>query len=98
MECTAPPVRNSPRVVARLGDSRQFFVVVEQKVLCEAPSFQAAIFAMFSSYYIFHLEYPKNCKNILFFLQDYILGLPDSLGRTGTYLAYHLTLNATFEQ
>ena len=79
-------MRNSPRIVAHMEDSRQFFVVIEQ-VLFEAPSFQSALFATFSSYYTFHLEYPKSCRNVLFFLQDYVIGLPDSMGRPATYLA-----------
>ena len=36
---------------------------------------------------IFHLEYPKQTKNVMFFFQDYIVTHPDSMKRPGTYLA-----------
>ena len=53
----------------------------------QVPSFQFALFLAFSSYYVFHLEYPKAIKNVMFFLQDYILSYPDSLHWPATYLA-----------
>lgn len=80
-------MRNSPRIVAMMGESRQFFIIIEQKVLCEAVSFESALCLAFFSYYVFHLEYPKCIRNLLFFMQDYLLALPDSLGRSSTYLA-----------
>ena len=56
------PIRNSPRIAAFIGEeNKQYFIIVEQKVLCQVPSIQFAIFIVFSSYYVFHLEYP-NCK------------------------------------
>ncbi len=65
----------------------QYFVLIEQKVLCQVPSFQHALFITFSCFYIFHLEYPKQIKNVLFFFQGYIVAYLDSLKRPGTYLA-----------
>ena len=88
------PLRNSPRIAAFLGDeTRQYFIIVEQTVLCQVPSFQFALFLFFSAYYVFHLEYPKSIKNIMFFLQDYVLAFPDSLNRPGTYLATASDIN-----
>ena len=82
-----PPVRNSPRIAAFIGDeSQQYFVLIEQKVLCQVPSFQFAVFILFSTYYAFHLEYPKPVKNALLFFQDYVLSFPDGLRRPTTYL------------
>ncbi len=66
---------------------KQFFVLVEQKVLCQVPSFQFALFILFSAYYAFHLQYPRSIKNVMFFLQDYVLAYPDSMHRPATYLA-----------
>ena len=78
----------SPRVAAFLTDQkRQYFVITESKVLCEVPSLQDALFYTFASYYVFNLAYPKECEKLFFFLQDYIVQHPDSVGRTSSYLA-----------
>lgn len=80
--------KNSPRVATFVGDeSIQYFILVEQTVLCQSRSLQYALFLTFSSYYVFHLEYPKPIRNVMFFFQDYILSYPDSLRRPATYLA-----------
>ena len=52
--CTELP---APRVAAIVEESSsvQYFVLVEQTVLCEAPSFQASLYAMFCAYYVFNL-------------------------------------------
>ena len=57
------PPRNSPRFVAFVGERQtQYYVLVEQKILCQVPSFQDALFVTFSSYYVFHLPLPlKMC-------------------------------------
>ena len=78
----------SPRIAAFVGEEAiQYFIIIERSVLCQVPSFQFALYLTFSSYYVFHLEYPKAIKNVMFFLQDYILSYPDSLRRPATYLA-----------
>lgn len=84
-----PPYRNAPRIAAFMsGDEEfQYILIVEQRVICKTAAFSNALFIMFSLYYIFHLEYPKSVKNVMFFLQDYVLGYPDSLKRPGVYLA-----------
>ena len=93
--CKEPPIRNSPRIAAVVGESTaaQYFVIVEQSVLCELPSFQAALYIMFSAYYVFNLAYPRQSKNTLQFLQDFVLGSPDSFKRTATYLAVSSDIN-----
>ena len=86
--CKEAPLRNSPRIAAFIGEqSQQYFVTTEQSVLCQVPSFQFAVFVMFSTYYAFYLEYPKPVKNALLFFQDYVLSFPDGLRRPATYLA-----------
>ena len=71
----------------------QYFVLIEQKVLCQVPSFQFALYITFSAFYVFHLEYPKVVRNVFFFLQDYVLSYPDSLRRPATYLATASDIN-----
>ena len=78
----------APRIAAFVEEEHtQYYVIVEGNVLCEVPSLQLALFVMFSAYYIFHLEYPKVIKNVLYFLQDYVLAFPDSSSRPSVYLA-----------
>ena len=53
-------MRNSPRIAAFIGEEiKQYFVRVEQDVLCQVLSIHLALFIDFSAYYVFHLEYPK---------------------------------------
>ena len=72
--------KNSPRVAAFVVDesihaafvvdeSIQYFILVEQTVLCQNCSLQCALFLTFSSYYVFHLEYPKPIRNVMFFFK-----------------------------
>lgn len=93
--CKEPPARSSPRIAALVGESTsvQYFVVVEQSVLCELPSFKMALYIMFCAYYVFNLAYPRQSKNTLQFLQDFVLGSPDTLKRTATYLAVSSDIN-----
>ena len=83
-----------PRIAAFVGEEHtQYFVIIEHSILCEVPSIQLAIFVMFSFYYIFHLEYPKHIRNVLYFLQDYVLNFPDSGPRPSVYLAVASDIN-----
>ena len=64
--CGQLPLRTS-WIAAFVGDEAiQYFVLVEQKVLCQIPSFQQALFIAFSSFYVFHLEYPEEVKSFIF--------------------------------
>ena len=85
--CTEPPARSAPRIGAYLHDTRQFFIFIDGQVLCQVPTFCQALFLLFSSFYIFYLEYPKQVRNVLYFLQDYIFSYPDSVSRPASYLA-----------
>ena len=92
--CKEAPLRNSPRIAAFIGEeSQQYFILLEQRVLCQLPSFQLAVFIVFSTYYCFHLEYPKAVRNVMLFFQDYILSFPDGLRRPATYLAMASDIN-----
>lgn len=79
---------HAPRIGAYpgVGEFGQFFIFVEDEVLFKVFTLPDAIFFMFASYYVFHLEYPPQIKNVLRFLQDYIFSYPDSTGRNATYL------------
>ena len=86
--CSSKPHRNSPRVAVFVREgSRQYFVICEQRVLCEVPSLPLALFVTFSAYYVFNLDYPKQAKPVFFFFQDYVMGFPDSFKRPSTYIA-----------
>ena len=90
--CKEVPLRNSPRIAAFIGEeSQQYLILLEQRVLCQLPSFQLAVFIVFSTYYCFHLEYPV--RNVMLFFQDYKLSFPDGLRRPATYLAMGLDIN-----
>ena len=66
---------------------QQYFVLIEQLVLCQVPSIQDALYTTFASFYVFHLGYPTIVESVNFFLQDFVLGYPDSYCRKGPYLA-----------
>ena len=76
----------APRIGA-YREINQYFIFVEDEVLLKVSTLPEAIFFMFTSYYVFHLEYPPTSKYILWFLQDYIFSYPDSSGRSASYLA-----------
>ena len=84
-----------PRIAAFVTEGRrQYFVVAEQRVLCEVPSLQDALFYTFASYYIFNLAYAKETEKILFFFQDYIVQT-QLAAQVHTFLQ-HQTLKETF--
>ena len=86
--CRMPPKRTQPRIAAVVGEENtQYFVVCEQLVLFKVTSLRLAIFFTVASYYCFNLEYPTPAKNLFNFLQDYILGQPDSNKKSASYLA-----------
>ena len=87
--CSKPPARNQPRIIAMRGEEGavEYFIICEQQVLCKQFSFPNALFFAFSAYYSFNLEYPPMSKNVLYFIQDYILDHPDSRKKSGGYLA-----------
>ena len=85
---TSVPIRNAPRVAAMVGErNRQYFVLMEQIVLCEVTSLSQALFVAFGCYYVYNLEYAIKASNIFFFFQDYLLGYPDSVKRPSSYIA-----------
>ena len=67
---------SAPRVVLISSPSKiQFFVVVEKQVLGEYPCLQDALFC-FAAYYVFHVEYPSQVKNIFYFFPRFCCETP----------------------
>ena len=61
---------SAPRAVMISSPSKnQFFVIAENEILGEYPCFQDALFFCFAAYYVFHVEYPSQAKNILYFFK-----------------------------
>ena len=70
----AIPLRNAPRVAAMIGESsKQYFVLMEQTVLCEVSSLPLSLYIAFACYYVYNLEYPIKASSIFFFFKDYLL-------------------------
>lgn len=91
----ATPRRNTPRIAAfKRTETRQYFIFVEQSVLCETPDIQSALYLWFASFYVFNLEYDKNAKHLSLFFQDVILGLPDTNKRAASYITVISDLKA----
>ena len=87
------PIRNSLHIVVLIEESNQYFILIEQSTFCQVPSLQLAPIILFSSYYVFNLAYSKQVQKILYFVHDYILGMPDALKWPGTYLAVASDIN-----
>ena len=66
---------------------RSYFIMLEQEVLCCTSSFSNASFLWVSSCYIFNLDYGKNTKEVLLFLQEYVFGQPEQFKMSSTYLS-----------
>ena len=83
-----PPARNTPRIAQFEVDdgTPNYFIFVEQSVLCPASSFCKAVFYWFSAHYVFNLEYSKNLKEFGLFFQEFVFGLPGNCKKTATYL------------
>ena len=62
------PPRNSPRFVAFIGERQtQYYVLVEQKILCQVPSFQDALLSPFLHTMCFTWVIPLPLKMCTFF-------------------------------
>ena len=68
-------------------ESPQYIVVCEDRMLFKLESLKLALFFTVAAYYCFNLEYPTQAKSVFHFIQDYILGQPDSSKKSATYIA-----------
>lgn len=83
-----PPARNGPRFAElTVVDGRSnYYLFMEQTVVCSVNSFSKALFLWFTLHYIFNLEYEKCVAEVCFFFQEFVFGLPCPLKKTSTYL------------
>ena len=92
MRCQPPA--NQPRIAVMVSDGvEEYFIICEQTVLCKVSSLKEPIFIGLATYYCFSLEYPKECKRVLTFLQDYVVESPDSNKRSATYVSVSTDIN-----
>jgi len=84
-----PPLRTAPRIAGFKGPTTdsQYYIIVEQKVLCSVTAFSKALMLWFVSHYIFNLEYCKQAKDVALFMQEFVFGLPTRDKKSGTYLS-----------
>lgn len=76
MAATALPTPYVLQCGRQGDDDQQFFVICESQVILEVSTLTDAIVALFASYYVFDIEYPKACLNTLHFIERFILKLP----------------------
>lgn len=55
----------------------QHFVVIEQLPLIECRGYQTAIFVLIAVHFVFNIEYHVHVKDVLYFLQDKVMGFND---------------------
>ena len=54
------------------------FLVIERSNVIRIQSLQQALLCCFMSYYLYNIEYPTECKNILLFLEQSVFSLNNS--------------------
>ena len=87
----------SPYILFTGGDivhPTQYFIVCENQVLTETTSFAKALVALFASYYVMDIEYPKSCRNTFNFVEAKCLKLPS----TGSFTASSTQVISSMEQ
>ena len=72
---------NHPHIVRFLDASGDIppshFIAVEQDLLLECRNMRSSVFMMLAAYYIFNIEYCSEVKDVLYYIQDRVLGVPD---------------------
>ena len=53
------------------------FIAIEQELVLECRSLNSALFIMLATHYAFNIEYHPKIKDVLYFLQEKVLGYPD---------------------
>ena len=64
-----------------------FYLMVEQKVVCQTANFTKTVYVWFCLYYVFHLCYDPVVNDVCMFFQEFIFGLPCTAKRTSAYLS-----------
>ena len=59
---------------------QQVFLCAENKDILEVTTFVEGLILLMSAYYVYNVQYPCMCKATLYFLQDIVMGRPDTSG------------------
>ena len=80
---------NSPWIAEFSNEDREnvFYIMVEQKAVCQTVNFTKALYVLFCSHYVFHLCYKVAVKDVCMFFQEFIFGLPCTAKHTSGYLS-----------
>ena len=72
-------MHNSQPHIVRLVDEdfKQSFIAIEGQLILECHSFINAVYIMLIAHYVFDIEYNPRIKDVLYYLQEHMLGLPD---------------------
>lgn len=75
------PTNNQPHIV-RFIDSVEnlpplYFVAIEQQLVIECRDIDCAIFTLLAVHFVFNMEYNQKVKDIMYFLQEKVLGYVD---------------------
>lgn len=82
-----PPTRNAPPILEFSVEDGEsvFYLMVEQKVVCQTANFTKAVYVWFCLYYVFHLCYDPVVNDLCMFSQEFIFW-PSMHGQMYTYL------------
>ena len=65
-----------------------YFVFIEGQIVSHVKNFCKALMLCFVTFFIYHLEYPKEVKDVATFFQEFLFSLPCSeKKKTATYLS-----------
>ena len=63
----------------------QIFIAIEQKIVLECKDISETIFDLLACHYIFNIVNFLRVKDLLYFIQDTILGFGDSSNQSSIY-------------
>ena len=64
----------------------QYFIAIEQKLMCECNSLTSALFNLVAVHYVFNIEYCRQVKDFFLFLEEMILNIDGSTKLGPAYL------------
>ena len=76
-EAASAAPRNSPHII-ELAPSEDFFISIEQTIICQVSSFTKVLFLWFVVHYLFNLQYHKYAQGFATFMQEFLFGLPST--------------------
>ena len=83
---------NFPHIV-RFVDSdddirTQYYIAVEQDLHMECKNMTSAIFLLLAMHYVFNIQYHPKIHDVLYFIQERVLGLTDNVRKSTQYLSF----------